>query len=178
MRVLLTGVSGTGKSTVSEALADRGYRSIDLDTSQWSHWVDYVPTADEAGTSVLPGKDWMWREDRVHDLLAIDDAEVLFISGCAINMGQFYSQLDHIILLAAPSAVVAERLLSRTNNDYGKSSDEFERALSLIETVEPLLRQAATAEIDTSMPLLQVLDAVLRTAGLRATNPRPNHPHA
>jgi dephospho-CoA kinase len=165
-RVLLTGVSGTGKSTVCEALARRGHRSIDLDTPEWSHWVDYVPTADEAGTPVLPDKDWVWREDRVRDLLAVENAETLFISGCAINMGQFYPRLDHIILLAAPSAVVAQRLISRTNNDYGKRADEFQRALGLIESVEPLLRQAATAEVDTSAPLPRVVDAVLRTVGL------------
>lgn len=34
--VLLTGMSGTGKSTVIEPLAARDYRSVDTDTDEWS----------------------------------------------------------------------------------------------------------------------------------------------
>ena len=38
-RVLLTGMSGIGKSTVIAALAARGYKAIDADADEWSHWV-------------------------------------------------------------------------------------------------------------------------------------------
>jgi GTPase SAR1 family protein len=36
-RILITGMSGTGKSAVIIELMRRGYRAIDLDTSEWSH---------------------------------------------------------------------------------------------------------------------------------------------
>lgn len=39
-RVLLTGMSGTGKSTVIRELAARGYKAIDADDDGWSHWID------------------------------------------------------------------------------------------------------------------------------------------
>ena len=59
-----------------------------------------------------------------------------------------------------------ERLRSRTNNPYGKHPDELARVLALKETVEPMLRRVADLEIDTSIPLDQVvkriLDVVLR----------------
>ena len=45
--------------------------------------------ADNAGEPVEPDRDWVWREDRIHDLLASEDADVLFLSGCAPNMGKF-----------------------------------------------------------------------------------------
>jgi hypothetical protein len=38
-----------------------------------------------------PGKDWVWREDRLQDLLATEDVDVLFLSGCAPNLGKFIS---------------------------------------------------------------------------------------
>jgi dephospho-CoA kinase len=38
-KVLVTGMSGTGKSTALRALGERGHRVVDTDTDQWSYWV-------------------------------------------------------------------------------------------------------------------------------------------
>ena len=45
-RILITGMSGTGKSAVIVELMRRGYRAIDLDTPEWSHWIDAAPDDD------------------------------------------------------------------------------------------------------------------------------------
>ncbi len=77
-------------------------------------------------------------------------------------MVRFYPQFDHVILLSAPAAVIVERLATRTNNPYGKRPDEVARVLSLVQTIEPLLRKGAGYEVDTSAPLGQVVETVLR----------------
>jgi shikimate kinase len=155
-RILLTGLSGVGKSTVSEALAARGFRAIDLDSDEWSEW-----RRSDDGVGVRGNLDWVWREDRVRRLLASEDDEVLFISGSASNQAQFYPRLDGIVLLSAPAEVMAERLATRTNNPYGKQPDELERALQLKSSIEPMLRTSAHLEIDTSAPLEDVVQAVI-----------------
>jgi hypothetical protein len=91
-----------------------------------------------------------------------EKASILFVSGCAYNMGKFFPQFDHIILLSAPAHVIVERLGARTNNSYGKHPDEVARVLDLVQTVEPFLRRAAQHEIDTSVPLNDVVETVLR----------------
>lgn len=163
-RILLTGVSATGKSTVVEALAARGYKAVDFDTPEYSEWVEWVDDPTLPGTPVEPDRDWMWQEDRIQELLSAEDADVLFVSGSAANMGKFLPQFDHIVLLSAPAEVIAARLASRTNNLYGKHPDEAARVLDLIETVEPLLRRASGHEIDTRIPLNEVVAAVLKIA--------------
>jgi dephospho-CoA kinase len=40
-KVLVTGMSGTGKSAALQALGERGHRVVDTDTDQWSHWVTH-----------------------------------------------------------------------------------------------------------------------------------------
>jgi shikimate kinase len=146
-RILLTGMSGTGKSSLIAALAARGYPAVDMDEPGWS--------------KLAPDGDWVWREDRVQDFLAQDAGDALFISGCATNQVTFYPQFDAIVLLSAPAAVLIERLATRTNNPYGKHPDELAEVLGYLETVEPLLRRGATHEIDTSAPFEDVLAAVL-----------------
>ena len=84
-RVLITGVSGTGKSTVTAALAARGYRAVDADDPEFSELVD-VP--EETLTGLGSGTDWVWREDRIRDLLSGHDVGTLFVSGSSPNQGK------------------------------------------------------------------------------------------
>jgi dephospho-CoA kinase len=145
-RVLLTGMSGTGKSSVVRALAARGYKAIDTDDG-WSQ--------------VLPDGRQQWREDAVADLLATEDADVLFVAGCEENQVQFHAQFDHIVLLSAPPAILIERLAARTSNPYGKAPQELSRILDDLHSIEPLLRQVADHEVRTTMPLDDVVTAIL-----------------
>jgi shikimate kinase len=169
-RVLLTGMSGTGKSTLIAELAARGFKAVDVDADEWSEWVDVDfigdPTSPES--PVEPGRDWVWREGRIQDLLSTEDADVLFISGCAANMVKFYSQFDHIVLLSAPGALIVDRLSTRTTNSYGKRREEVARVLGLLQTIEPALRRVAGHEVDTSIPLDQVVTKVLQLVDVRA----------
>ncbi len=82
-RVLITGMSGTGRSAAIRELAARGYDAYDLHTPEWSHWIEADP-----GDALTPveGKDWVWREDRVRALLSQPTERTLFVSGCAENM--------------------------------------------------------------------------------------------
>jgi shikimate kinase len=148
--VLVTGMSGTGKSTALAELARRGHRVVDTDYDGWT---------DEAG------RERVWREDRIRALLDDHDDRALFIGGCVPNQGKFYPRFDAIVLLSAPLEVVLERVAGRDTNDYGKTDDERDLIAQDLATVEPLLRAGATAEIDTRAPLGEVVDALERIAG-------------
>jgi shikimate kinase len=104
----------------------------------------------------------------VKRLLATEDADVLFISGCAANMVKFYPQFDHIVLLTAPAALIVKRLATRTTNPYGKRREEVARVLGLLQTIEPALRRVAGHEFDTSASLNEVVAKVLQLADVRA----------
>ncbi len=150
-RVLLTGMSGVGKSSLAEELRARGFRAVDLDQPGWS--------------ASAPDGDWVWCEARVQELLAAEVGEWLFVSGCAENQVQFHPQFDHIVLLSAPKEVVVERLATRTNNPYGKRPEEVAEVLGYMDTVEPRLRRVASHEVDTSVPLTEVVAKVLQLVG-------------
>ncbi len=158
-------MSGTGKSAVIEELAARGYKAVDTDYHGLS---EAVSVPEDELTGLDPGQDWVWREDRIQHLLSTDDSDLLFLSGCAPNQEMFYPRFDHIILLTAPAHVIVERLATRTNNPYGTRAEDIARTLDLRQTVEPLLRRGAGTVIDTSVPLNQVVDELLRLVGVGA----------
>lgn len=148
-QVLLTGMSGTGKSSVIQALDAAGYKAIDTDDG----WCEPLPDGRQR-----------WREDAIGQLLDTEDADVLFVARCEDNQARFHPRFDLIILLSAPAEVLMERLASRTSNPFGKSPGELERVLDDLRSVEPLLRTAADHEIRTTKPLSDVVAEVLRLA--------------
>jgi dephospho-CoA kinase len=151
--VLVTGMSGTGKSAALAELARRGHRVVDTDFGGYS---EEVPSAE--------GWEQVWREDRIAALLDEHTDGALFISGCVSNQGKFYPRFDAVVLLSAPRDVLLERVASRETNTFGKTDAERDRILRDLRTVEPLLRAGATAEIDTRAPLEQVVDELERIA--------------
>ncbi|TME21669.1 MAG: ATP-binding protein [Chloroflexi bacterium] len=132
-------------------LADLGYRTFDTDEGAFT-----------VSVQSDPGTERLWREDRMQALLSATDADLIFVSGTCRNQVRFYPQFDRIVLLSAPPAVLVERLAMRTNNPYGSKPEEVAETLRFVETVEPLLRKAATLEVDTTAPLDEVVRTILQ----------------
>ena len=58
-KVLVTGMSGTGKSSALAELRLRGFETVDTDEPGWTEWSD-----EEEG--------YVWHEERIAELLARD----------------------------------------------------------------------------------------------------------
>jgi thymidylate kinase len=146
-KVLVTGMSGTGKSSALRLLAARGRQTVDTDTDEWSYWV------------TLPdgSPDWIWREDAISDLPRSHVGGSLFVAGCKTNQGPFYAEFHHVALLSAPVDLLFARIAARSDNPYGKTSAEREMILRHVVEVDLLLRASATIEIDASAPLEDVV---------------------
>jgi predicted ATPase len=145
-RILVTGMSGAGKSSALAELARRGFRTVDTDEPGW--------TIEDA-----EGGRW-WDEGRIEQLLA-EGAPTLYVSGTVSNQGLFYDRFDAVVLLSAPADVLLSRIESRATNDYGKSPEEKELILTHVREVEPLLRATCTHEIDAALPLADVVDRLV-----------------
>jgi dephospho-CoA kinase len=145
MRVLLTGVSGTGKSSLVREIRNRGYTAFDAD--------------DDGLTEPRPDGAWGWRVDLVRALFDQHDDDLLFFAGCSDEQAQF--EFDFKVLLTAPVEVVLERLRTRSTNSFGKSQDQRDRVLDDIAWVVPLLRDSADLVVETISTVSKVADVVV-----------------
>lgn len=140
-RILITGMSGTGKSTVLAELARRGHLTVDTDYEGW--------TDSDGGP---------WKEERMTRLLATHEDVV--VSGTAENQGVFRDRFAQVVLLSAPIDVLLDRVTRRANNPYGKTPAQQEEIRRYTIEVEPLLRRSATLELDARRPVADLADEI------------------
>jgi dephospho-CoA kinase len=141
-------MSGTGKSSALAELEKRGFDVVDTDHGGWSVWSDA-----EGG--------YVWREDRIGELLARDSGPTLYVSGTVSNQGRFYPRFDAVVLLSAPAEILLGRIATRGTNDYGKSREDRDLILRHLAEVEPLLRATCTHEVDAAQPLDVVVEQLV-----------------
>jgi hypothetical protein len=155
MRVLLTGMSGTGKSTLVQELRRRGYAAHDADDDGFSE-----PRAN--------GR-WGWRADAVASLLAqIPDGDLLFFAGCSEE--QIELPFDYRVVLTVPEDELVTRLGTRTSNAYGRKPAERRQVLADRADIEPLLRRSADLVLSSSAPVAEVADRLLAHVVARAAS--------
>jgi dephospho-CoA kinase len=133
-------MSGTGKSTLLEVLAERGHLTVDTDYDGWTL------------------ADGRWDTTKMSGLL--DREPDVVVAGTVDNQGDFYDRFDHVVLLTAPLGILIERVSSRTTNPYGQTADEQAEIARYVQTVEPLLRRTATIELDGQASIDELADAV------------------
>jgi dephospho-CoA kinase len=133
-------MSGTGKSTLLEVLAERGHLTVDTDYDGWTL------------------ADGRWDTTKMSGLL--DREPDVVVAGTVDNQGDFYDRFDHVVLLTAPLGILIERVSSRTTNPYGQTADEQVEIARYVQTVEPLLRRTATIELDGQASIDELAGAV------------------
>jgi shikimate kinase len=153
--VLLTGMSGTGKSTVLDELARRGHRVIDTDDPGW---IIEAKTAD--------GSEPLWDLGRVRALLDEHGSGWLFVAGCVANQRALYNRFDKVVLLSAPVDVLLARVaqVARRDNSFGSTTEDRTKIASDLAAFEPVVRTGADHEVVTTAPIPVVVSEVEKLA--------------
>lgn len=145
-RVLVTGMSGTGKSTVLSALQERGWHAVDADADGL---VDEHPDRTEL------------RLPELEAILGQASGRAMVVAATGEGQGRLYPLVDHVVLLTAPWEELTRRIATRTRNRFGQDPGELERIRADREAYEPLLREGADLVIDTAAaPLEHVVDRI------------------
>jgi dephospho-CoA kinase len=161
---LITGRGGSGKSTIAQELLRRQYTCFDADdVAGLARWEDLSTglsvNVDHNGYVDYSRVGWNWNETTLSKLL--NHNSDMFLCGSASNQLQFHSRFDKVFVLILSEAVQAKRLLSRTDNGYGKHPDTLKEILHAQQTfVRQALDMGATA-IDAEQSVERIVDDIL-----------------
>jgi hypothetical protein len=165
--VLITGLSGAGKSTVAAVLADRGLASIDADDDPL-----LARSVDAAGNVVedpaapdlawLARHSWQWNPVRLDELIRAAAPATLYVCGGAANELELADRFSQVFLLEMDEPTMLARLDAPSrDNDWGRIGDTREYLRRRLPEHQRRLRAFGAIPVDARRPLGQVVDAIL-----------------
>ncbi len=175
MLVWVTGVPGSGKSTVCAILKAQNRVAVDADWEGFNCWVSRATgeRADHRPHPLPPGwrDQYAWQIDtqRVRDLAAEVDHGVGFLAGTVENEADAWDMFEHVICLVVDEETLRYRLATRTTNTFGKDPFELRMALSSNRGAVMRYRRFGATILDATQPVDAVVRDLLAAVGKRVT---------
>ncbi len=174
-KIYITGVSGTGKTTIAKELEKRGFYTISIDeVPNLCSWVHQATGEKHRGKNTeltfefVDMHDWICDTEYLNKLLD-KDVDTAFVLGMAGNQDNFLHIFDKILLLQCSPETFCKRIEQRTDNDFGKDKKIQQQILDRYEAyAEKMLARGAVA-IDTEKPINEVVDEVIKQAAQDAS---------
>lgn len=163
---LITGLPGTGKSTVCAELKARNLEAYDADEDHLAHWFDIagnpVREIDEQRTPefvAVHTRDIA--RQTIEDLAAQAANQPIFICGNPENEEELSDLFVMRFALVLDEVMRQNRLDTRTNNNWGKLPHEREYDLLHIDTAFKRYATTGYSTIDAAQPTAQIVDLLV-----------------
>jgi hypothetical protein len=181
--VYVTGVPGSGKSTVCAELRARGYNARDADDgiSGWFRRADgiEVPWTLRRGNrtpSWYTTYDCRYSVPRLTQLAAQLRDQLWFLCGYAANEDEIWHLVDRAFLLHVERATLVLRLAKRTSNTFGKSAHELEKELEWHAVDLEHARQRGMTVLDATRPVIDIVDELVARCDAAEPSPAVSDP--
>jgi hypothetical protein len=167
--ILVTGVSGSGKSALSRELVRRDEQAVSLDAADGlCRWRDRagrsVDRPDQPDLAWLRRHSWCWDTDVLDRMVAAErDSGVprSFLCGSAANQDDFTDRFDVVVMLDIPVDVMLSRLDNTSRgNDFGRVGATRLQLIDRFASNRKALRLTADHIIDATAPIDQIADTL------------------
>lgn len=172
---LIEGISGSGKTTVAEALARRGHHVIhgDRALSYSGDPATGQPLREPAHESDAARAEWrhahhIWDIGKVRSLMADHRHPITFFCGGSRNFHRFIDGFDEVFVLHVDAGTLNRRLAARPIDDFGATPAERALVVRLHATQGDIPQHAI--RIDATAPIDHVVGEILARCGEAATD--------
>ncbi len=167
----ITGVSGTGKSSILRELRARGFEAYGVDEDVYANWVNR-----KTGSVVaFPGwhnvdmhqwyRDHMWVMDADAVTALQQTAEMegkeVFLCGGTAGEEAVWHHFARVFALVVDVETLQRRINQRSGNDFGKTPEELREILDWHKVSQETYRNRGALFIDATGPLDAVVDDIL-----------------
>jgi thymidylate kinase len=170
--LLVTGVTGSGKSTVARRMAERGHRAVSLDAVPGlCRWTDADgrrverPADPDAGW--LADHRWTWDPARLSAVVADHrvGAGAAWLCGYAANAADLGDLFDAVFLLVIDDSTMARRIRHRPGgNDFGRAGDTLLAAAGYATEFLDSWRERDIVAVDAARPVDDLVGDLLAHA--------------
>jgi adenylate kinase family enzyme len=167
----ITGISGSGKSALANALKAGGYEAYDTDDDGFARWhnkkTGYIhPKSsvkkEDRTEDFLKDHSWIVPRSEVEELEERAKSKNIFLCGVASNEDEIRDLFKEVFELVIDEETLKNRLLTRTNNDWGKQPHEFQQTLERQQKAEILYRKFNPTLIDATQPVETVIANIIK----------------
>lgn len=162
MKILITGVAGTGKSTISNYLNNKGIISVDTSKiSNLCYWRDKT-THNKVEFAKKPNDKWFELNERICDpeyLITITNKYNIFC-GTFSNIFDLFYLFEKVILLQCDYDELLVRLKKR-HSDYGKTKTEQIIVKKWQKVFDPKMISLGAIPVNTNAPLNIVMENII-----------------
>jgi SAM-dependent methyltransferase len=175
---LVSGPAGSGKSLISQLLANRGYYTVDADADHClSGYYDRHSGKKVTRETINPATWheqhlWMWDKARMRQLFEENRHRVAFFCGTAHNESEFYSWFDSRLALFSDNQTLTKRLQKREPDVWPDGSFRLNTLVAWNSEHHEHCRRAGMQPIDATQSPERIVDDVLAAIG----NPPPYYP--
>ncbi len=160
---LVTGVAGSGKTTLCSVFSERGHVTYDVDKG-FASWVNRSTGQVASYSTEEPmtlRHDWLVDREKLQQVIEHSDEAVWFF-GSAYNLYQCTDLFRNVFLLQYPDEqTLRDRILHRDENDYGKAPGELDAIVGYWHEYEDRFINLGATAIDCSLAKNDIYDQIL-----------------
>ncbi|KKW46425.1 MAG: hypothetical protein A3A43_03340 [Candidatus Liptonbacteria bacterium RIFCSPLOWO2_01_FULL_56_20] len=168
--ILVTGIAGSGKSTVCRELNKLGYRAHDIEDIR-----GLFRMLDEKTSKVFKGYNndhlgkvrrgrWICNIKRLQKFIKSENNPLVFYCGTASNMDEVIPLFDLVVLLKSSPKVLRQRLSSRKPGNFGRTKEVQDWILSWKDRSEKTKGKMGAIVIDADGRPKEVAKNIIKIA--------------
>jgi dephospho-CoA kinase len=169
---LITGMPGSGKSTVCAELKAKGYEAYDGDEDHLAKWYNIATGAavkredEERTPEFVQAHSRDMSRETVEELVSKARDKPVFLCADPENEDELRDLFSQIFALVVDEDTRKHRLATRTNNKWGKLPHEVEYSQAFQQKWEADYKKFAYITLDSSQPPGTLVDQILEKLGV------------